>query len=652
MEQTERGISRRSFLRGSVAAGAIAVTSTVLPGCTPTAAQVGDEDPSKERITVELPIPEMDAPDQTEYECDVLVIGGGYAGLNAAAAASDAGATVVVVDKGTPGYAGLSAWPGTHAWVDPEFDDVEAIRESVHRGGDYMSHMKWLDIWLDESKETMERLQGWGILDHYDRASDAGDGSYWANDDFVGYKEDVVAGHDRHERFMEVMKEKNVTVVTHTMITHVIEEDGEAKGAAGFHVHSGTVIAFHAKSVVMCMGQGAFKPQGWPASADTFDGEAICYRLGLPICNKETEDYHSTNSTNPGNVFMFNSWNWLENMWFCPINSYDPQDLNAYGRAQERLVRLNTNYRDGLLLVNEYTGHTPGKEIVTPEENGGDVRTGKFTDGVWKDEESNSVRTGGASPGFCGHLMPGVFCGWEDDCGQTSITGLYVAGDGMNASPPNGFGYGPIHGLTSNFCSIQGKRAGDAAAMYVKNKQLSKISDSKLSQIEEEILAPMNRERGFDAMWCINALTNVMTPYYVVYEKTDRVLEAALVYVETLRDSVVPLLVCGNPHDLRMCHEAANKVLSAEMKLRASLARKESRGFCYHSDYEYRNDDEFLCYIGCVKQDDGSMGVQKFELPKEWQGDRSENYATRYTYFFPGEGEALGRDDLVTKNDK
>ena len=646
MEKGQNGVTRTAFVKGGLAAGAVAVASKVVPGCTPTVALAG-EDPAKPRVTTELPLPESAAPEQLEYECDVLVIGGGYAGMNAAVAATEAGASVVVIDKGTPGYAGLSAWPGTHAWVDPEYDDVETLRESMHRGGDYMSNMNWLDIWLNESKEMKERLESWGILDHYDRASDADGGSYWENDNFVGYKQEVVADHDRHTRFMAVLRDHGVDVLTHTMITDVIVEDGKAKGAVGFHVPSGAAVVCHAKAVVMCMGQGSFKSQGWPTSADTFDGEYIAYNLGLPICNKETEDYHSTNNTNPGHTFMFNSWNWLENMWFCGVNTtYDADDLNAYGKNQQRLVRFNTNYRDGLLLVTSYSGHTKGKEFATPEENGGDERTGKATDGVWKDEESNSVRTGGASPGFCGHLMPGVFCGWDDTTGFTGIDGLYVAGDGMNACPPNGFGYGPIHGLTSSFCSLMGRHAGEAAGDYVRDVELQRMSDQAVEAAEERMFAPMNRERGFDATWCINTLNNVMTPYFAIYEKTDRLLEAALAYVETLRDQVVPKLLCGNTHDLRLCHEAAHKVLSAEMKLRAGLARKESRGFCFHSDYQFRNDDEFLCYLGCVKQEDGTMGIEKFPIPEEWQGDRTEDYATRFTYFFPGEGEALGRDDL------
>ena len=84
-----------------------------------------------------------------------------------------------------------------------------------------------------------------------------------------------------------------------------------------------------------------------------------------------------------------------------------------------------------------------------------------------------------------------------------------------------------------------------------------------------------------------------------------------------------------------------HKVLSAEMKLRAGLERKESRGFHYRSDYPFR-DDDFLCYITLQKGDDGSMQVGRVEVKDEWKGDTTLDYAMRYTYRFPGEAEAKG----------
>ena len=635
-----QGISRRDFLHAGAGAAATAVVMTAVPNCTPTALAVEGETGDEERVTEELSVPEMDAPEVTAYESDVLVIGGGFAGLNAAMAAAESGVSVVLVDKGTPGYAGLSPWAGTHAWFDPDYDDYDACRESIIRGGEFMNNQTWLDIWLNESKDTYERLLDWGLLDRYDRASDAGD--YWADNNYVGYQEDIIADHDRHARYMTLLEEAGVTVVTHTMITKVVVEDDKTRGAIGFYVPSATVMKFDAKAVVMCMGQGSFRVQGWPAAADTFDGERICYELGLPICNKETEDYHSTQSTHPGTVFLSVAWSYLENFFFCPISGVDADDLNAYGRTQCRFLYYSPNYKEGVPIA-AYT-HSAGKAVE--ENENGDIRTGKAVDGNWEDNSSRTYRIGGASPGFCGHLMPGVHCDWDDTEGFTGIEGLYVAGDGMNASAPNGFGYGNIHGLTSNFCSTQGYHAGNAAAAYAEGVELTPISDDAYATEEERILEPLLRSQeedvmGMDPSWCFNTLANIMTPYFVMNEKTDEMLESALHYVEHLRDETLPRLIATNGHDLRLYHECESKVLSAEMKLRAGLARKESRGFCYHADYQYRDDENFLCLIGCVKQEDGTMGIETFELPDEWKGDLDEDYNTRYPNTWPDEEAQL-----------
>jgi len=42
------------------------------------------------------------------------------------------------------------------------------------------------------------------------------------------------------------------------------------------------------------------------------------------------------------------------------------------------------------------------------------------------------------------------------------------------------------------------------------------------------------------------------------------------------------------------------------------------------------------------KQEDGSMAVTKQPVKEEWMGDRTQDYADRYGYYFPGEREAKG----------
>ena len=54
----------------------------------------------------------------TRVEADVLVIGGGIAGVFAAVKAAQTGAKVAMVDKGTIGFSGMSIWGDTFCVFD------------------------------------------------------------------------------------------------------------------------------------------------------------------------------------------------------------------------------------------------------------------------------------------------------------------------------------------------------------------------------------------------------------------------------------------------------------------------------------------------------------------------------------------------------
>ena len=133
-----------------------------------------------------------------------------------------------------------------------------------------------------------------------------------------------------------------------------------------------------------------------------------------------------------------------------------------------------------------------------------------------------------------------------------------------------------------------------------------------------------------------------MAPYWVTVAKSADNLNSAQTQVETLRDQVVPKLMARSSHDQRLCLEVKHKVLSAEMKLRASLAREETRGLHYRADFPYRDDENFLCYITVQKDADGNMTTGKVDIKDEWKGDLTADYTDRYTYYFPGERDALG----------
>lgn len=582
-------------------------------------------------------------PYKSAYEYDVVVCGCGFAGLNAAVAAREKGNRVLVVDKGRPGYSGAAPWAGCFRWFDQEHDDADAYRKAVMTGGEYLCNMDWIDIWMQESKAAYERLKDWGILSRYPTAKSAG--NFHQTQDFAGYRE-AFDKFDRHKKWVDVLKRYEIPFLQHTMVTDVIVDGGKVKGVMGLHVPSGQVITVHAKAVILATGGGCIRSAGHPVGGNTFDGEYIAYQLGLPITGKEFEDFHSTSSAAPGNPFFTDSWVYLENFWICG-GDITGDNVDGYVAAKGKALMVRR-------VENAVNGVEPSEGIAVL-----DLANAPFTIrgaskryGVGPDElRSGTTEDSGLTPakdihgaaiGTCSHLSSGVFCGLEDRSGDTGIPGLFVAGDGIHASSPAGATYPCGVGFTSCFCSIDGDHAGKAAGEYAMAAETDKIPDQIIVQKTQEILAPMHVEKGFDANWARDVLLSIMAPYWVSVAKSEPMLQAALTQVRYMRQHVIPRLTARSGHDLRLCIEMKHKALASELKLLASLERKESRGSTYRIDHPYRDDENFLCYLTLRKGANDEICVEKVPVKDAWTGDRAQEYFRRYLYYFPGEPEAKG----------
>ena len=102
-------------------------------------------------------------------------------------------------------------------------------------------------------------------------------------------------------------------------------------------------------------------------------------------------------------------------------------------------------------------------------------------------------------------------------------------------------------------------------------------------------------------------------------------------------------MIARDPHELRLAHETRNMLLNAEMKLRASMMRKESRGTHYREDYPARDDKNWLAWIK-IKLADNEMFLDKQDVPKAWRPDPGIAYERRYPKRYPGELEFLKRN--------
>jgi len=137
------------------------------------------------------------------------------------------------------------------------------------------------------------------------------------------------------------------------------------------------------------------------------------------------------------------------------------------------------------------------------------------------------------------------------------------------------------------------------------------ISKSNRNTIQTKILAPLKRERGYSPAWVTQTLQGIMIPNFVLYIKKESILKAALAYVEELGDHHRPMLRAADLHELRLAHETANMIANAEMKLRASIMRKESRCSHFRLDYPEPDTKNWNAWINIYKGSDGSMQLEK-----------------------------------------
>lgn len=131
----------------------------------------------------------------------------------------------------------------------------------------------------------------------------------------------------------------------------------------------------------------------------------------------------------------------------------------------------------------------------------------------------------------------------------------------------------------------------------------------------EHAYAPLIREEGIHPKVVMDELLHIMGPVENSVYMNDYRLNIALRKLEALKEKVGQMRA-DDFHWMLTCHEAEAMVLCAEMQLRASLMRKESRGWFLREDYPQMDNQNWLKYI-VVKNVDGEMTFGTEDVPYE-----------------------------------
>ena len=371
------------------------------------------------------------------------------------------------------------------------------------------------------------------------------------------------------------------------------------------------LYVFKVKAIVISAGGGGFRPNEYPTHELTADGHAMAYNIGAEITGKEF--------VSPAARFIIGHG--PESGWIPPMQRFtggSPGNLKVATRlinAEDDEVPCRGMAWHGWLDAH-YEAHAGRAPVYIEAPNG----------------HKEPVSGPGAFGSMHGHATAGIFP-VDTEC-ATGIPGLYAAGDSLGTqfvgAMYSGFGFATAQ------ASVTGARAGTAAAGVALEAEKVSIDEEGLELSKKIVLRPLERKGGFTPRWVTNILRNIMLPYFVMYIKHEDRMRAALINVEFLRDHIVPKMTAKDPHELRLAHETKSMVLNAEMKLRASMFRKESRGNHYREDYPRRDDPDWLAWV-LLKEENGSMKVYKKPMPEDWRPDLSKPYEERYPLWFPEE---------------
>ncbi|MEM7117672.1 MAG: FAD-binding protein [Chloroflexota bacterium] len=495
--------------------------------------------------------------------CDVLVIGGGIAGCMAAIKAKQAGAKVVLADKGFVSRTGQSPYVDSHLVFNAEWgDNLEEWLSSIAEIGEYVNNPVWTKMGLVESYERFQEFTEWGVEWTKNR-----DGSYYRRHSNMGLTKTIFMGPIQIPTLLrDKVKENRIRILDRTMIAELIKQNGRLVGAVGFSWKTYKLTVFQTKAIVMATGASGLKPPSWPIHNLTGDGDAMAYRVGADILGKEYVDPHPTSAMEPAN-FNFNF-------------KFGGKTRDELGPPRGKIFNAEGNEikRRGTLFPDmEFEVHAGRAPLMFYPERA--------------DLEPREMIGGGAA-GMAVHKAEGIWPA-DTDC-STAVPGLYAAGDSLGTMA-TGAAYAAM-GLSSAHCSVTGHRAGRAAAQYAQQVDAPSIDPELLASIKKQTLAPTERVGGFTPHWVIQNLQNIMMPYYVMFIKNGDRLEAALTMVKFVRDHLVPKMYVKDNHELRLAHEARNMALISEMRLRSSIFRTESRGCHYREDYPYRDDANWLAW--------------------------------------------------------
>src|SRR5437762_596190 len=590
-------------------------------------------------------------PDYETFEHDVLVIGAGGAGLRAAIEASAAGVSVGLVCKSLLGKAhtvmaegGIAA---ALANVD-ERDNWKVHFADTMRGGQYVNNWRMAQLHAQEAPARVHELEAWGAV--FDRTTDG----RILQRNFGGHRYPRLA-HVGDRTGLELIRtlqdhgiHQGIQVYMECTVVRLIKDGDRVVGAFAYYRDRGRFVVFRAKAVVLATGGigKAYKitSNSWEY---TGDGHTLAYDAGAELQDMEFVQFHPTGMIWPPSVQGILVTEGVRGEGGILLNNKGEQfmykdipDLYKNQTAKDpeegwRYCQGDRNaQRPAELLTRDHVARCIRREV---KEGRGSPHGGVFLDIAWiKAKIANA-------PEHIKRKLPSMYHQFKE-LGDIDITkepmevgptthyvmgGVRVDAESQMSRVPGLFACGEcavgINGanrLGGNSLSdllVFGKRAGEFAAKYAKDKAAPQVPNDQVDAATHGALEPFERSGGSEGPFQVQHDLQDMMQDLVGIVRREEEMQRALDGLAKLWERAKRAKVVGNREYNPGWHTALdlhNLLTVSEAITRCAILRKESRGGHFRDDFPAKAEHFGKVNLVSRKGPDGRMQVEEVPIPE------------------------------------
>jgi succinate dehydrogenase / fumarate reductase, flavoprotein subunit len=536
---------------------------------------------------------------------DVVVIGGGLAGMRAAVEAAEGGADVAIVSKMHPvrSHSGAAQGGINAALGNREEDTPEAHAFDTIKGSDYLGDQDAIEAMCEDAPKQIVWLEHRGCI--FSRMPDG----RIAQRPFGGagsprtcYSADVTGLVILHTLW-EQLERFGVKVYEEYYCTALAIEDGIGSGVVAYNMRNGELELIVAKATIFATGgAGRMYLKTTNGYASTADGVGICYKAGIPLMDMEFMQFHPTTLKENG-VLM------------------------TEGARGEGAYLLNAQGERFMFKYAPSKGELASRDVVSRAE-WTEILEGRGVDGcVFLDmrhlgrekilERLPQIRelaldaTGKDAVNEPIPILPGAHYtmgGIETDkWGATRVPGVYAAGECACVSV---HGSNRLGGNSLLETIVFGSRSARHAIDFIKKSGEVKPSERTLRDQQDRINALLASKGGTRAPKLRHAMNEAMSENAFIF-RDEKGLTKAVEDLDRVRkefDAGVYVMDKSKTFntDLISTFETDFLIDASYALAKCALERKESRGAQARTDFPERDDTNWLKHTLAWRQADGS----------------------------------------------